>query len=362
MATEPKIRSLKTFKVLQAGRGVAALLVVVAHVGEWVTVQPHLWQMRLNWPFAFLGKCGVDFFFILSGIVILMAHSRDLGQTAKVPSFLWKRFRRIYPIYWALLIPTLALQISEPSSGIHRFWIVVSSIALIHVNSIRTIMIPAWTLFHEVLFYLLFTTLLFRRDVGVLVLAAWMGASFWFLKPSAMTVHPDSYLSFFLSPVHLLFGFGLIVGCAIRKNYTTNSVWPLLGGLTLFLANVVLIFATHQHEPVRLRIVGDVGLAVFVWAAMGVELYNDLKVPAFMLFLGDASYSLYLAHYIALSIVGKALYSLDHRLHTPMAIVIPLLFAVSVLSGVATHIWIEAPLLKLFSGKRTARAIEAAVS
>jgi peptidoglycan/LPS O-acetylase OafA/YrhL len=79
---------------------------------------------------AFMGRCGVDFFFILSGVVIFMAHSNDLSKPSRIRPFLWKRFRRIYPIYWIMLIPTIAIQLFQLTNNVRNPWTVLSNFLL----------------------------------------------------------------------------------------------------------------------------------------------------------------------------------------------------------------------------------------
>ncbi|NBQ54213.1 MAG: acyltransferase, partial [Proteobacteria bacterium] len=48
-------------------------------------------------------RYGVDFFFVLSGFIILHAHMDDIGRPARLGRYLWRRAVRVYPIYWICL-------------------------------------------------------------------------------------------------------------------------------------------------------------------------------------------------------------------------------------------------------------------
>ena len=50
---------------------------------------------------------GVQMFFVISGIVIFRAHRKDFNEPEKASVFYWKRFRRVYPLYWICLSLTL---------------------------------------------------------------------------------------------------------------------------------------------------------------------------------------------------------------------------------------------------------------
>jgi exopolysaccharide production protein ExoZ len=340
------------FKTLQIGRGLAAIMVVLCHVGGFVGGEPDMWQHPQIAAWTSVGKYGVDFFFILSGIVILMAHWNDLGVPAKIPLFFWKRFRRIYPIYWLTLILMLIKSAAIHSPKSHSPWIVLSSIILIHLNSLDTILGPSWTLFHEILFYLLFSMLLYRKDLGIAVLLAWLATSGLFFNHASVMIIPERYASFLFSPLHLLFGFGMLIGWALHHRHISSRFWVFATGLAAFIASLGETVAANQFETLWIRLLGDVGLAVAIWTAMGIELTYNLKFPKIMELLGDASYSIYLSHFMVVSVVTRTFYKFDHVLHTYIWFVMLTAFAVAILIGIAIHLWIEAPLVKLFSGPR----------
>ena len=71
-------KTLKTFASFQAARAVAALLVVFYHCFV-IFDQPKYWNYSWD-KYLFFGDSGVEFFFVLSGIVILNAHWADRGH------------------------------------------------------------------------------------------------------------------------------------------------------------------------------------------------------------------------------------------------------------------------------------------
>src|SRR5216683_3883717 len=81
---------------LQALRGISALLVLGLHS---VPFAPHLFRYLFSWGFA-----GVDFFFVLSGFILLYVHYGQIGRPEKLRSYFIRRFSRIYPSYWAVMV------------------------------------------------------------------------------------------------------------------------------------------------------------------------------------------------------------------------------------------------------------------
>ncbi|MGL4420416.1 MAG: acyltransferase family protein, partial [Gemmataceae bacterium] len=86
---------------VQALRGLACLFVVLYHVAGWE---------QLVWPripvfgfYRYFGFAGVDLFFVLSGFIITHAHWKQIGQPRHLPTYLYRRLSRIYPVYWLAL-------------------------------------------------------------------------------------------------------------------------------------------------------------------------------------------------------------------------------------------------------------------
>src|SRR4051812_13646347 len=112
-------QSRRTFASFQAARGIAALMVVFIHATNFAAATPGLWQhLALNASLRGM-ILGVELFFVLSGLVILSAHWEDIGRPSRLPSFLWKRFRRIYPMYWIALALTIAAHAYTPGTRAH---------------------------------------------------------------------------------------------------------------------------------------------------------------------------------------------------------------------------------------------------
>ncbi|MDB5052413.1 MAG: acyltransferase 3 [Bacilli bacterium] len=109
--------------------------------------------------YLFPGDREVDIFFVLSGFIIYYIHSADIGKKEQLKLFLIKRFVRIYPIYWVVLIGMTLVYLLIPNTGKGfelEFDNIVRSIILFpQINHLPTIAV-AWTLSYEILFYIFF--------------------------------------------------------------------------------------------------------------------------------------------------------------------------------------------------------------
>lgn len=86
-------------KTLQQGRGLAAMAVAAFHLSLLLGDTRYL-NDAVFLKFTQRGNLGVDFFFVLSGFIIVFAHYKDINHPARVSDYLLKRFTRLFPVYW----------------------------------------------------------------------------------------------------------------------------------------------------------------------------------------------------------------------------------------------------------------------
>ena len=86
--------------ILEKGRGGMTLLVVLAHINLLV-------DCNLFHGLFIQGWCGVDFFFVLSGFLMIWTYNERTSPIAYVK----KRFIRIYPVYWMYTLVTLIMNL-----------------------------------------------------------------------------------------------------------------------------------------------------------------------------------------------------------------------------------------------------------
>ena len=102
----------------------------------------------------------------------------------------------------------------------------LSSVLLIHIHSHDTTLNVAWTLFHEILFYVFFAGIIVHRRIGYLVFAIWQLGS---LATSLQWISSDRTSGFF-SPLHVLFGLGMVVAWTIERRPAVPWNIPILAG------------------------------------------------------------------------------------------------------------------------------------
>lgn len=332
------------FVSLQMGRGLAALAVAAFHLSI-VTGSPSFGGSgeRLLWDWFSRGHLGVDFFFVLSGFIILQAHQRDIDAPAQIGRYALRRATRIFPIYWVYLtacILGMAI-VGSPYLVLRTPADWVSVYALVRVTDVGLPLAQAWTLFHEVVFYAAFALFIYSRRLGLAVFAVWLVALLYHLYyPSNAT---QSFADTILGAYNLNFFIGMLAQMLARRATSATALALLLSGIAVFGANYALNSSLGTTPMIKL--VYAISFGAMVSGAAALEQLGKLApAPAFG-FIGDASYSIYLLHehvqtYSLRALLKFGVTSAEHGLP-----VFWLVMGITVLVGGLAYQWLERPLL-----------------
>ena len=166
------------YKSIQGCRAVAALLVVLHHLGTALSSERYFGATQFAKPFRF-GDSGVEFFFVLSGFVIIWAHVADFGKPGRVFNYLRKRVVRIYPTYLIVFTAVYLLALVSPATRAsvpHDYATILKSLALIPQDPTvaggngAPVLVVAWTLQYELCFYAMVAAFIVNRYLGALIL------------------------------------------------------------------------------------------------------------------------------------------------------------------------------------------------
>jgi exopolysaccharide production protein ExoZ len=326
---------------IQYLRGFAALGVLVFHAAE-----------RAGGAFG-LGAAGVDVFFVISGFIMWMT---TCGRPAAPARFLVRRAQRIIPLYWGLTLLVAAVAVLIPAafpSMQVTGEAMANSLLFIPYRDpaglIAPLVIPGWTLNYEMFFYLVFAVGLLApiRIRPWLVSAALIALVV--IRPLGDVQNP--IWATYTNPLLLEFAAGIWLGKAWAEDRLpgVRIGWALvIVGLLGFAAAG---FSGVDVERARLLMWGAPALALVTGA---VCLERGGAVPKWrpLGVLGDASYSLYLAHGLAISAAVRILQAVG--LDQPAMILACGLIA-GLLAGLVVYRFVEKPLMGLFKTGLTAR-------
>jgi len=292
---------------IEAARGIAALLVAFYH-GAQVVAQSLPGQGMPFGGFFGFGHAGVPFFFVLSGYIIFHVHRGDLGRPNRLGLFAWKRITRIYPLFLIVMVPvTVKCWLTGQFA-----WEYFLKSALLLPQRDWPMLIPSWTLVHEMLFYVLFALAIWNVRAGRCALLAWtvlFGAA-RVLDPQWMPGLAGDTLRTLAAPCNLLFILGMGVAWVLEhRTVPRPRLLALGGGLAFLAAGLVDNAGVSQDMAARgllSMIVYGVGTACIILGLVAAESAGTLRAGRFAALLGALSYPLYLTHGIAISIVVDA--------------------------------------------------------
>ncbi|MGH8386225.1 MAG: acyltransferase family protein [Pseudomonas sp.] len=347
-----------TYLSIQALRGVASLLVVLFHLrivegkfGSGETLLPS-W---LNFGYA-----GVDLFFVISGFVMATVAKGRCGSFSEAGRFLRKRAWRVLPLYWLYTTVVVVLMALVPSM-VNTSYQNQSALAsyLLWPQSTLPLLSVGWTLVFEFYFYLMtamaIALLPQRFFLHFLYVWAAVVAIGWTMFETTSPV-----LSTAFSPMAWEFIAGALVAMYWRR---IPAAWgaPLLwAGAVAFIAAMLLLDRLDlllDGGMYRVAIFG-VASSLVVAGAVVLEASRRASIPAWLMSVGDSSYSLYLSHVFVISASGR-LWQLSsfNTASWQHAGFIALTVLACVIVGQASNCWLERPLLSLEKVGRSATTL-----
>ena len=377
---KPELRALTGL------RAVAAIAVVVSHVGVPPSLPDHLEKLA-HW-----GYIGVPLFFMLSGVVLGYNYEGlSYRQTRRTVKFYLARLARVMPLYWVMILYCAAVYTSTnhkhyPSALLQNLFAVQTwnpdlLVAQSYYNG------PGWSIGAELFFYLLFPFVVPR----VAAVARHWGATGLMLIVAAVAVLAAGLLAYFVATGR---------ASLPPTNPDSGHRWLYRNPLCqfpLFVAGVAVAFlipyvrewsTRTQHLIQAAVVVYVVGLAMFrgqgaggfwgagSWGAFFVVPFTFLLLSlasqrgwfarflstSLMVKLGVASFALYLTHrwlVFQLSTSGPVLKG--HGIAPYVAFVVTI--GILLLIGEGAHRYIEAPaqrwIVKI--GSRLARRFPARI-
>jgi peptidoglycan/LPS O-acetylase OafA/YrhL len=324
---------------IEASRGVAAGLVVLYHVARHLDKGPGAPTLRSLLQF---GHAGVDFFFVISGFIILFVHYGDIGRPDRLAHYVARRFTRLMPTYWVALTLAVAFALAG-THGAPSLANLIWSASLLPSNR-ETILGVAWTLQFEILFYSLFAVLILSRTAGIVVLILWLSATVLAVT-AGLTINwlPPQ----FLGAYNLEFFFGMAVAVLLRKRPVFHPRPILAVGLILFsMAAILEDFHFLNGYADIARVAYGVPGALLVLGIAASDWLSPVRLAPVARRTGAASYSIYLFQFIFIGAVWQAAIATGLDRQMPVIVLFLILTAAAIGGGIFMSEWVEYPLMK----------------
>jgi len=293
----PVAGARRQFLSIQYLRALAALGVVIFHVSPADT------------PFM-VGNAGVDIFFVISGFIMW---SITEERAASPAAFLRDRLIRIAPLYWllttllvvgALVAPKLFpnLRIDLPFVAGSYLFVPMRPPGATGADPIWPVLVQGWTLNYEMFFYVLFSVCLFLRPslrlaALSLTLLCCVIAGLFYGGSNALVLS-------FTDPIFLEFLAGVLLGVCLRRGLLPSRAW----GYGFVALGVILLLGCAMASVTQPRLLAwGIPAVLLVGGALVLETKGRIPQLPWLRLIGDSSYSLYLTHGLAISVLGKVM-------------------------------------------------------
>jgi peptidoglycan/LPS O-acetylase OafA/YrhL len=340
-----RIRS-RRLDALQGVRGIAALLVVVAHSVE------NFNEVEGETTRSFLadacGILGVNTFFVISGFLMIYVHGDEFGQSKAPRNYYSRRMARILPLYWAFtLVYAIRYILSDDATWLD----VMRSFLFVPYRDDAGLWQPVlhqgWTLNYEMLFYLFFgLSLFFARGV-------WMVFTIFaaLVLSHAVFGYTDSLgpLFFWSEPIILYFLAGLVLGLLRRRvNWGLSFAAAGASSMVVLFVFVLSVAKFHTAPHFFAFALPITSIMIVSLVALAREDADRAWPRRFADLLGNISYSVYLSHLLVIAPAAKIILG---RLFPdmPLPVFLVLMLCATAIFGYLVYKLVEKPLIKLWN-------------
>jgi peptidoglycan/LPS O-acetylase OafA/YrhL len=281
---------------LESLRGIASMMIVILHASLFT---PYL----KNFNFIQNSYLFVDFFFVLSGFVISYKYLYNLKNKNDFIKFIKKRFLRLYPLHFFLLIIYLFFDYFQNYLGyqseinFNNLYSFFANLTLTHAlipDFGRSFNSVSWSISVEFYTYILFALIIIF--ISSIRLITFISIALIFLSNFFLL---DTGFNFNFSHNQILrcingFFQGVLIYTFYKKINFSNKYF-----LYLILFFLLLILSIESLSNLL-----QISFVIFVSAAIFILLKEQNKIVIALLehkyltFLGKISYSTYMSHYI----------------------------------------------------------------
>jgi len=329
---------------LDATRGLAASIVVLAHIGPLVSD-------TFAWTYVHVvdfGQLGVVLFFLCSGFVI----PASLEREGSLKAFWIKRFFRLYPLFWASLLAALSyasLGVKENGDLTTFDWLANMTMAAPAFGADLALP-PYWTLVYELLFYGFASAMMLLRlshmyvELSLITSAAAISLALLVPMPAADQLNGGIFW------IGSMFTGAVLCRWYCGQARAVTAAACVLGTLAAgVLTSLTSLYGvTRDDDPFHSHLWPLISAWVGAYLLFLVFLATRQRPIRFLVSLGTISYSMYVLHELVLVVVPDV---------GPPLAPIALGFALTVALSTLTYRWIEAP--SMARGSRYAARIRA---
>ena len=331
-------------RYLDGLRGVAILMVLMIHSGQLVVGLPA--PMR---DFTFYGVRGVQLFFIVSGLTLMLNYADKPFNAA---NFAARRFFRIAPMFYAgvllyllLCAVTSASLPTRSASGID----IAATFLFVHgwlPSAINTVVPGGWSIAAEAMFYVMFPAILLlaraQGAITLVLLATYLTAAMTnFALRRAMPGSEGQAFALYFWVVQLP---AFVGGCWLAVLPKPTS-WERVARVALALGIAAMVIDSQLRGRSNL-LVAIALMTLVTWAAGIVR--PALLEGRILPLIGQISFSLYILQFAVLAALHPFAAGIERAIgpEAAFAAIFAAALAISGALSYASYTWIELPIIR----------------
>jgi len=339
-------------------RAIAAIMVVIDHVFSRVEGLHPGTTILSESQYHLLGEIGVQIFFCISGFIMVYT-TNSAGNIKASLNFLKKRIVRVYPIYIITLLAFVFVVKYYAQKYNINFWVDISSENILkrlflmptftYGNGWNNILLQSWTLVYEIYFYSVFAlSMCFFKQNKVPFVSSIFIVLLMFLSNSFFTQedsHTSTYAANVIGSENLMF---FIVGSMIGSVEKTGFLASVsIKNTGVFVLSAIFLISSSFIWRGYLTVHGvNLAIVALLILSTKTEIENKRKFNRSVVYLGAASYSIYLIHiFMFISAPFFNIYNIQNNLYCLIMV------AVAVAMGCVFHSAIEKPITKILNTK-----------
>lgn len=295
--------------------------------------------MMVHLPLFGFGAWGVDFFFVISGFI--MMYITDISSKF----FFLKRLARIIPLYWILTILVFCLALTKPellNNTTPNFEHLLKSLFFIPFDKNNIghfpVLFLGWSLNYEILFYITFSFSLvvsrrYRAYVcSVILVLIFLTSSFFSGEDFIFQVYSESII------LEFIIGMFIYKFYVLQKN--SNSQYFIYYNFLFIILLILVSIAVINFDLPRFFSYGTMGALVLFFFLFFID---DNFFPKIFILLGDASFAIYLVHPYIIQFFYKILKIDDSNIISNL-LVSALSVALTLLVSILIYKYLEKPI------------------
>jgi peptidoglycan/LPS O-acetylase OafA/YrhL len=308
---------LKKFEQIDALRFFAVLPVLISH---W-----ELFDISKSTQFLFASN-GVNLFFAISGFLITLGLIKAGEKEQSVQASLWKfyvrRFLRIFPIYYLMLLLLWFFNHPKVAGGIWWYLSYSTNFYCIRIQGWGGLP-HLWSLAVEEQFYLVwpFVILLTPRRfipaiIGLIIIMSLSFKTYWLQRS-------NSFWVLYMNPIAVLDVLGLGALLSYYYHFQSDKLKALLNNkiftlVVLLQLIVVLYLRYNEHCTSIYQVINRFSFGLFSVWLIGRAVFGFKGIIGYILtmpslkYIGKISYGVYLLHILIPGMLMGLKYPTDH--------------------------------------------------